>query len=89
MDAAKSQSLPASRRNRESGELAQRNRDWGFLELREYSAGREHGLEQLARYSQYWQHPLAERREQTSNLSIELVFFRIDIKSMSGLRATE
>jgi len=32
---------------------------------------------------------LAERREQTSDLSIELVFFRIDIKSMSGLRATE
>ena len=60
-----------------------------FLELREYSAGREHGLEQLARYSQYWQNPLAERREQTSDLSIELVFFRIDIKSMSGLRATE
>jgi len=28
-----------------------------FLELREYSAGREHGLEQLARYSQYWQTP--------------------------------
>lgn len=60
-----------------------------FLELREYSAEREHGLEQLARYTQYWQNPLAERRGQTSDLSIELVFFRIDIQSMSGLRATE
>jgi hypothetical protein len=29
----------------------------------------------------------SERREQTSDLSIEPVFFRIDIKSMSGLRA--
>jgi hypothetical protein len=29
---------------------------------------------------------MAERREQTSDLLIEPVFFRIDIESMSGLR---
>jgi nitroimidazol reductase NimA-like FMN-containing flavoprotein (pyridoxamine 5'-phosphate oxidase superfamily) len=59
-----------------------------YLELsdRRYPAEREHALEQLAQYSQYWQTPLAERREQTSDLSVEPVFFRIDIGSMSGLR---
>ncbi len=60
-----------------------------YLELREpqYTAQREYALEQLAQYSEWWRNPLAERREQTSDLSIEPVFFRIDIKSMSGLRA--
>ena len=61
-----------------------------YLELNElqYAAQREHALEQLAQYSQWWRTPLAERREQTSELSIETVFFRIDIESMTGLRAT-
>ncbi len=60
-----------------------------YLELREpqYTAEREHALEQLAQYSGWWRNPLAERREQTSDLSIEPVFFRIDIGAMSGLRA--
>ena len=60
-----------------------------YVELREpqYTAEREHALEQLAQYSQWWRTPLAERREKTSDLSIEPVFFRIDIKSMSGLDA--
>jgi uncharacterized protein len=60
-----------------------------FVELRQpqYAAEGEHAREQLAQYSQYWQNPLAERREQTNDLSIEPVFVRIDIESMSGLRA--
>jgi nitroimidazol reductase NimA-like FMN-containing flavoprotein (pyridoxamine 5'-phosphate oxidase superfamily) len=60
-----------------------------YLELPEsqYTAQREHALEQLAQYSEWWRNPLAERREQTSDLSIEPVFFRIDIESMSGLGA--
>jgi nitroimidazol reductase NimA-like FMN-containing flavoprotein (pyridoxamine 5'-phosphate oxidase superfamily) len=60
-----------------------------YLELREpqYTAQREYALEKLAQYSEWWRNALAERREQTSDLSIEPVFFRIDIKSMSGLRA--
>ena len=60
-----------------------------YLELREpqYTAQREYALEQLAQYSEWWRTPLAGRREQTSDLSIEPVFFRIDIESMSGLRA--
>ena len=60
-----------------------------YLELNEpeYAAERGHAMEQLSRYSQWWRNPLAQRREQTSDLSIESVFFRIDIESMSGLRA--
>jgi nitroimidazol reductase NimA-like FMN-containing flavoprotein (pyridoxamine 5'-phosphate oxidase superfamily) len=60
-----------------------------FLELPEpqYTAQREHALEQLAQYSEWWRNPLAERREETSDISIEPVFFRIDINSMSGLGA--
>jgi uncharacterized protein len=60
-----------------------------YVELREpqYSSQREHALEKLAQYSHYWQTPLAQRREQISDVSIEPVFFRIDIESMSGLGA--
>jgi uncharacterized protein len=59
-----------------------------YLELREpqYTAQQEHALEQLAQYSDWWRNPLAQRREQNSDLSIETVFFRIDIQSMTGLR---
>jgi nitroimidazol reductase NimA-like FMN-containing flavoprotein (pyridoxamine 5'-phosphate oxidase superfamily) len=59
-----------------------------YLELREpqYTAQLEHALEQLEQYFEWWRNPLAQRREQTSDLSIETVFFRIDIGSMSGLR---
>src|SRR5262249_1606418 len=59
-----------------------------YLELREaqYTAERAHARERLAEVSEWWRMPLAERREHTSDLSIEPVFFRIDIASMSGLR---
>jgi len=59
-----------------------------YLELREpqYTAQLEHALEQLEQYSEWWRNPPAQRREQTRDLSIETVFFRIDIGSMSGLR---
>ena len=59
-----------------------------YVELREpqYTAQLEHALEQLEQYSEWWRNPLAQRREQTRDLSIETVFFRIDIGSMSGLR---
>jgi uncharacterized protein len=61
-----------------------------YLELREpqYAAQRERAKELLAQDIQWWLNPLEERREQTSDISIECVFFRIDIESMSGLRAT-
>jgi nitroimidazol reductase NimA-like FMN-containing flavoprotein (pyridoxamine 5'-phosphate oxidase superfamily) len=59
-----------------------------YLELSEaqYPAQREHAMEQLAQYAEWWRNPLAQRREHTSDLAIKPVFFRIDIKSMSGLR---
>jgi nitroimidazol reductase NimA-like FMN-containing flavoprotein (pyridoxamine 5'-phosphate oxidase superfamily) len=52
-----------------------------------YPAQREHALEQLSQFTGWWQTPLAQRREKTSDISIETVFFRIDIESMSGLSA--
>jgi uncharacterized protein len=59
-----------------------------YVELSEaqYPAQREHAMEQLAQYSEWWRNALAQRREHTSDLAIEPVFFRIDIQSMSGLR---
>ena len=56
-----------------------------FVELRE-SAEKDHARERLAKFSDWWQTPLAQRRERTSDMSIEPIFFRIDIASMSGLR---
>jgi nitroimidazol reductase NimA-like FMN-containing flavoprotein (pyridoxamine 5'-phosphate oxidase superfamily) len=60
-----------------------------YLELREtqHTAQWEHAKELLSQHSEWWLNPLAERREQINDLSIKPVFFRIDIKSMSGLRA--
>ena len=60
-----------------------------YLELSEmqYPSQREHAMEQLGQYSEWWRTPLAERREKISDLAIETVFFRIDITSMSGLRS--
>ena len=48
-----------------------------YVELREpqYTAQLEHALEQLEQYSEWWRNPLAQRREQTRDLSIETVFF--------------
>jgi nitroimidazol reductase NimA-like FMN-containing flavoprotein (pyridoxamine 5'-phosphate oxidase superfamily) len=59
-----------------------------YLELREpqYAPEKEHARQQLAKYSEWWLTPLAERRERIGDLSIEPVFFRIDIASMIGLR---
>ncbi|HXW89842.1 MAG TPA: pyridoxamine 5'-phosphate oxidase family protein [Terriglobales bacterium] len=59
-----------------------------YVELREpqYAAEKEHAKERLAQSAEWWEAPMAERREQADDLSIEPVFFRIDIQSMSGLR---
>jgi uncharacterized protein len=59
-----------------------------YLELREpqYAAEKERAREHLAQSTEWWLEPMAERRDQTDDLSIEPVFFRVDIESMSGLR---
>jgi uncharacterized protein len=60
-----------------------------YLELSEpqHAAQREHAKQLLSQYSGWWRNPLVQRRDQTRDLSIETVFFRIDIETMSGLRA--
>ena len=62
-----------------------------YLELsdpRYHTAQREHARERLAEQnSEWWRIPLSEARDRTLVSSMETVFFRIDIKSISGLRA--
>ena len=62
-----------------------------YLELsdpRYHTAQREHARERLAsQNSEWWRIPLSEARDRTLVSSMETVFFRIDIKSISGLRA--
>ncbi len=60
-----------------------------YLELREpeFAAQREHAKELLGQNAQWWLTPLAGRRKQSDDLSIKPVFFRINIESVSGLRA--
>jgi nitroimidazol reductase NimA-like FMN-containing flavoprotein (pyridoxamine 5'-phosphate oxidase superfamily) len=59
-----------------------------YLELSEpqYTTEKEQAREQLAQVSDWWRTPLAQRREGSGDLSIEPIFFRIDIASMTGLR---
>jgi nitroimidazol reductase NimA-like FMN-containing flavoprotein (pyridoxamine 5'-phosphate oxidase superfamily) len=59
-----------------------------YLELREpqYTAQRQHAIEKLGEFSQWWKTPLAQRRENVSDLEIETIFFRIDISEITGLR---
>jgi len=60
-----------------------------YVELKEpkFVAERQKALQHLSEFSNWWRTPLAERREQLSDEEIEPVFFRIDISSISGLRA--
>jgi len=61
-----------------------------YLELSEpqyHTAQREHARELLAQRPEWWRIPLSEARDRLLVSSMETVFFRIDIKSISGLRA--
>ena len=60
-----------------------------YLELNEpqyHAAQREHARALLSQDAQWWRVALSERRDGLVS-SIETVFFRVDIESMSGLRA--
>jgi nitroimidazol reductase NimA-like FMN-containing flavoprotein (pyridoxamine 5'-phosphate oxidase superfamily) len=59
-----------------------------YLELTElhHHVQREFARKRLAQHSHWWQSALAERREQTDDLAIQPVFFRVEVTSMSGLR---
>jgi uncharacterized protein len=60
-----------------------------YLELPEpqYSTQKERAKELLAHSAQWWAVPIAGRREKAGDLSVEPVFFRIEIESVSGLRS--
>ena len=62
-----------------------------YLELnvpQYHTAQREHARERLAaQCSEWWRIPLSGARDRALVSSMETVFFRIDIKSISGLRA--
>jgi nitroimidazol reductase NimA-like FMN-containing flavoprotein (pyridoxamine 5'-phosphate oxidase superfamily) len=59
-----------------------------YLELREpqYTTEKERARSLLGDSAQWWVVAIAERREQVRDVSIETVFFRINIESISGLR---
>lgn len=59
-----------------------------YLELREpqYTTEKERARALLGDSAQWWVVAMAERREQMDDVSIETVFFRINIESISGLR---
>ena len=61
-----------------------------YLELsdpRYHTAQREHARDLLEQCSEWWRIPLSGARDRALVSSMETVFFRIDIKSISGLRA--
>jgi len=59
-----------------------------YLELREpqYTVERQHARKLLAKHIDWWLNAVTERREETEDMAIKNVFFRIEIETMSGLR---
>ena len=55
----------------------------------QYTDERKHASSLLAKRSQWWLNALGERQMRVGDKSIEPLFFRIRIQSMSGLRATD
>jgi len=55
----------------------------------QYTDERKHASSLLAKHSHWWLNALGERRMRVGDLSIEPLFFRIRIQSVSGLRATD
>ena len=54
----------------------------------QYTAERKHASSLLSKSSHWWLNALGERQMRVGDKSIEPLFFRIRIHSMSGLRAT-
>jgi nitroimidazol reductase NimA-like FMN-containing flavoprotein (pyridoxamine 5'-phosphate oxidase superfamily) len=54
----------------------------------QYSAEREHASSLLGERYHWWLNALGERQMRVGETAIEALFFRIRIRSMSGLRAT-
>jgi uncharacterized protein len=65
------------------------NGDYEELTEPQYAAERRHAGSLLAKRYQWWLNALGERRMRVGDSSIEPLFFRIRIRSMSGLRADD
>ena len=55
----------------------------------QYTTERKHASSLLAKHSHWWLNALGERQMRVGDKSIDPLFFRIRIQSMSGLRATD
>jgi uncharacterized protein len=55
----------------------------------QYTAERKHASSLLAKRSYWWLNALGERQMRVGDKSIEPLFFRIRVHSMSGLRTTD
>jgi len=64
------------------------NGDYEELPEPQYTAERQHAISLLARRNHWWLNALGERKMRVGDRSIEPLFFRIRIRSMSGMRAT-
>ena len=65
------------------------NGEYEELPEPQYTDERKHAGSLLAKRSHWWLNALGERRIRVGDISIEPLFFRIRIQSMSGLRATD
>ena len=65
------------------------NGEYQELPEPQYSAERQHAISLLAKRYHWWLNALGERQMRVGDRSIEPLFFRIRIESMSGLRAVE
>jgi len=64
------------------------NGEYEELAEPQYTAERQHASSLLAKRYHWWLNSLGERQMRVGDSSIEPLFFRIRIHSMSGLRAT-
>ena len=65
------------------------NGEYEELPEPQYAAERKHASSLLAKRYHWWLNALGERQMRVGDKSIEPLFFRIRIHSMSGLRATD
>ena len=65
------------------------NGDYEELPEPQYAAERQHASSLLAKRYHWWLNALGERQMRVGDTSIEPLFFRIRVHSMSGLRATD
>jgi nitroimidazol reductase NimA-like FMN-containing flavoprotein (pyridoxamine 5'-phosphate oxidase superfamily) len=65
------------------------NGDYEELAEPQYEAERQHATSLLGKRYHWWLNALGERQLRVGDNAIDPLFFRIRIKSMSGLRATD